>query len=116
ESRSATCMIPPQSGHVKQFRAPPVCEETEVANAHEAARQEMRQEATQELIDRQSHDPLAIVVSGISPSESNAAVSEGKQSVVGDGDAMGVGAEIAQHVFWAAEGRLGVDDPILAEQ
>ena len=100
----------------KQFRAPPVCEETEVANAHEAARQEMKQEATQELIDRQSHDPLAIVLSGISPSESNAAVSEGKQSVVGDGDAMGVGAEIAQHVFWAAEGRLGVDDPILAEQ
>jgi hypothetical protein len=100
----------------KKFRSPPVCEEAEVANAHEAAGQEMKQEATQELIDRQSHDPLPIVVSRISPSESNMAVSEGKQSMVGDGDAMGVGAEIAQHVFRSAEGRLGIDDPVLAEQ
>jgi hypothetical protein len=76
----------------------------------------VKQETTQELIDRQSHDPLAVVVSRISPSESNAAVSEGKQSVVGDGNTMGVGAEIAQHVFRAAEGRLGIDDPVLAEQ
>ena len=76
----------------------------------------MKQEATQKLIDRQSHNPLAIVVSGISPAESNVAFSEGKQSVVGDGDAMGVSAEIAQHVFRAAEGRLGIDDPVLAEQ
>jgi hypothetical protein len=76
----------------------------------------VKQEATQELIDRQSHDPLAVVVSRISPSESNVTVSEGKQPVVGDGDAMGVSAEIAQHVFGAAEGRLGIDDPVLAEQ
>src|ERR1700678_142988 len=100
----------------KKFRSPSVCEEAEVANAHEAARQQVKKEATRELIDRQSHDPLLIVVSGISPAESNAAVSEGKQSVVGDGDAMGVGAKIAQHVFRAAEGRLGIDDPVLAEQ
>jgi len=30
--------------------------------------------------------------------------------VVGDGDAVGIGAEIAQHVFWTTEGRLGIDD------
>jgi hypothetical protein len=76
----------------------------------------MKQEATQKLVDWQSHDPLLIVVSGISPSESNAAVSEGQQSVVGDGDAMSVGTEIAQHVFRTTEGRLGIDDPVLAEQ
>ena len=100
----------------KKFCSPPVCEKAEVADAHEAARQQVKQEATQELIDRQSHDPLLIVMNGISPSESNVAVSEGKQAVVGDGDAMGVSAEIAQHVFRAAEGRLGIDDPVLAEQ
>jgi hypothetical protein len=33
-----------------------------------------------------------------------------------DGNAMGVGAEITQSVFWAAEGTLGVDDPVLSEQ
>jgi len=36
--------------------------------------------------------------------------------VVGDGDAVGIGAEIAQQVFWTTEGRLGIDDPVLAEQ
>jgi hypothetical protein len=29
---------------------------------------------------------------------------------------MGVGAEIAQHMFGAAQGPLGVDDPVMAEQ
>ena len=30
---------------------------------------------------------------------------------VGDGDAMGVAAEIGQHLFWPAERRLRIDDP-----
>ena len=41
---------------------------------------------------------------------------QGDQSVVGDGDAVGVAAEIAQRVFRSAEGRLGIDDPIVTEQ
>jgi hypothetical protein len=36
--------------------------------------------------------------------------------VVGDGDALGVGTEIAQHVFRPAEGALGLDDPVVAKQ
>src|SRR5437868_15326492 len=36
--------------------------------------------------------------------------------MIGDGDAMGVAAEILQHVFGSAEGWFGVDDPIFAEQ
>ena len=100
----------------KEFCSPPVGEEAEVADAHEAAWQQVKQEATQKLIDRQSHDPLPVVVSGISPAELNMAVSEGKQSVVGDGDAMGVGAKIAENVFWTTERRLAVDHPVLAEQ
>ena len=100
----------------KKLRSPPVGEEAEVADAHEASRQQVEQEATKELVDRQSHDPLPVAVSRISPSEANTSVSEGKQPVVGDGDAMGVSAEIAQHVFRATEGRLGIDDPVVAEQ
>jgi hypothetical protein len=53
-------------------------------------------------------------VSGVSPAEGDVAVGESNQSMVGDGDTMGVGAEIAQHMFWPAEG-LGIDDPVLAE-
>ena len=75
-----------------------------------------KQEAAQELIDRQGHEPLLVAVSGVSPAEGDVAIGESNQPVVGDGDAVGVGAEIAQHVFRSTEGRLGIDDPVLAEQ
>ena len=84
--------------------ASPVGEEAEVADAHEAARQQVEQEAAQELLDRQSHQPLLVAMGGVSPAEGDVAFVEGDQSVVGDGDAMGVAAEIAQHVFRPAEG------------
>ena len=100
----------------KKLRSPPVSEEAEVADAHEAAREQVEEEAAQELIDGQGHEPLLVGVSGISPAEGDVAVGEGNESVVGDGDAMGVGTEIAQRVFRPAEGALGVDDPVVAEQ
>ena len=34
--------------------------------------------------------------------------------MVGDGDAMGIASQIMQHMFGSAEGRLGIDDPVLA--
>jgi len=55
-------------------------------------------------------------MSGVSPAEGDVSVGESNQPVVGDGDAVGIGAEIAQQVFWTTEGRLGIDDPVLAEQ
>jgi hypothetical protein len=39
------------------------------------------------------HEPLLVAVSGVSPAEGDVAVGESNQSVVGDGDAVGVGAE-----------------------
>ena len=34
--------------------------------------------------------------------------------MVGDGDAMRIALQIVQHMFGAAEGRLGIDDPVLS--
>ena len=76
----------------------------------------MEQEAAQELIDRQSHEPLLVAVRRISPAEGDVALGESDQPGVRDGDAMSVRSEIAQHMFWSAEGRLGVDDPVVVEQ
>jgi hypothetical protein len=46
-----------------QKRGPFACtEEAEVADAHKAWRQDMQQEAPQELVHVQSHDALLIVV------------------------------------------------------
>ena len=93
-----------------------VGEEAEVADAYEAGRQQMEQEAAQELIDGQSHEPLLVAVRGIAPSDGDVAIGESDQPAVGNGDAMGVGAEIAQHMLWATEGSLGVDNPVMAKQ
>ena len=94
----------------------PVGEEAEVADAHEAAWQQVEQEAAQELVDRQSQQALLVGMRGVSPAEGDVALFEGDQSAVGDGDAVGVAAEIAQRVLRSAEGRLGIDDPVVTEQ
>ena len=93
-----------------------VGEESEVADAHEARRQQVEQEAAQELFDSQGHESLFVAVRGIAPAEGDVALGKSDQPAVGDGDAMGVGAEIAQHMFRTAERRLGVDDPVVSEQ
>src|SRR5271170_6719410 len=100
----------------QQRSAVAVGEKAEVADANEAWRQQMEQEAAQKLIDGQSHEPFLVAVGGIAPSEGDVAIGESNQPAVGNGDAMSIGAEITQHMFRSAEGRLGVDDPVVAEQ
>jgi hypothetical protein len=100
----------------KKLGSSPIGEEAKVADANEAARQYVEQKAAEELIDRQSHDPLAVAVRGIAPSERDFAISKSKQPVVGDGNAVSVVSEIAQHTFRSTEGRLGIDDPVLSKQ
>jgi hypothetical protein len=43
-------------------------------------------------------------------------VGQRNQSMVGDGDAVSIAAEILQDVLGSAEGWFGVDDPIFAEE
>src|ERR1035441_2770802 len=93
-----------------------VGEESEVADAHEGGRQHMEQKSAQELIDFKSHGPLLVAMRGVSPAKGDVAIGESDQSGVGDGDAMSVSAEIAQHMLRSSEGRLGIDNPVLTEQ
>jgi len=76
----------------------------------------VQQEAAQELVDRQMHQTLFVAVRGVPPAEGDLAVRERDEPAVGDADAVGVGAEIAQGMFGSAEGTLGVDDPVVPEQ
>jgi hypothetical protein len=46
----------------------------------------------------------------------NLVVVEGDQSVIGNGDAVGVAGEIAQDMLGATERRFEVDHPVLPEQ
>ena len=76
----------------------------------------MQQEATDELERFERHDLGLAVMAIILPAEGDMLVSYADQAGVGDRDAMGVAAEIGQHLSGTAEGRLGIDDPFDAPE
>jgi hypothetical protein len=82
-----------------------------VADADEATREDMQQEATQEFIDGKSQESLFILVSRVSPTERDLVIQEGDEPAIGNRNAMGVSAEIAQHLIGSTERRLAVDHP-----
>ena len=87
-----------------------------MADADKTARQHMQQKPAQEFVGRDGHVALLVAVSVVLPAEGDLTVGEGDQPVVGDGHAMGIAGQVVEHVFWSAEGWLGVDNPILPEQ
>jgi len=46
------------------------------------------------------------------PAEGDLVVGDGYQACVADGDAVGIAAEVGQHLGRTAEGRLGIGDPV----
>ena len=100
----------------KALFAEAVGEQSVVADAHEAFWQHVEEEAAQELSSLELHDAPPAAVGIILPAEADVLSVEADQTVVGDSDAMGVAAEIAQHLFRTAEGRSYVDDPPLLLQ
>ena len=84
-------------------------------DADKAAGQDVKQEAAQELMGGNGHDLLLAAVSVVSPTEGDAIVFEVQETMVGDGDAVGVAGQVLENVFRSAERRLGIDDPILPE-
>ena len=74
-------------------------EQAVVADAVEAARQDVEQEAADELVGRERHDLLAVgaVAAIILVAEGDAGLVEGEQPAVRDGDAVGVARQIGEH-------------------
>jgi hypothetical protein len=88
-------------------------------DAVEAVGQDVDQEPADELVGAEPHDPLP--VAGLDPvvlpAERDRVGVGADQAAIGDGDAVGVAAEIGEHGLGAAEGGLGVDHPLgLAER
>ena len=88
-----------------------VGEEAEVSDGVEAAGQGVQKEAGDELVRLQPHELGGAALAIIFPGEGDAIVIESFYAAVGDGDAMGVAAEVSEDLLWAAERPLGVDDP-----
>jgi hypothetical protein len=101
-------MTPPmrpvlRNRRVEQLAHPPdvldagsVGEEAVVADAMEPARQDVDQEAADELVGSQCHDLLALATLGaiVLPLEGDAVAIERDQAGVGDRDAMSVARQI----------------------
>ena len=81
-----------------------------VANLDEARRQHVLDEAREQLV---SGDGDGVAVLG---AEGDAALVDRDEALIGDADAVGVSAEITNHLLGSAEGTLGVDDPRFASE
>ena len=87
-------------------------EQAVVADAVEPARQDMEQEAADELVDGESHDllPVGIVAAVVLVAECDPGLVEAEQPPVRDCDAMGVAREIGKYRLRPGKGWLGIDD------
>jgi hypothetical protein len=94
----------------RQLRRPvAIGEEAVMADAVKAIRQGVEQKAPDELVGAKGHGLRLAVMAIVLPAEGDVAIGHGDQARVGDCDAMGVAAEIGQHLGGAAERRLGAD-------
>lgn len=87
-----------------------VCHEAEVANAMEAIGQRVKKVAADELVGLELHDLRRAVLAVVLPGKGDVILGEGYEPAVGDCNAMGIAAEIGQHLRGAAERPFGVDD------
>ena len=90
-----------------------VGEEAEIADLGEALGKNMDEKAADELVGIESHGSDAIVFFAVSPLECDLAVLKCHQAVVGDGNAVGIAAEVIEDLGGSAKGRFGIDDPFL---
>jgi hypothetical protein len=90
-----------------------VGEESEVSDANQTSGQDVKKKTAQELMGGNGHDLLLAAVGIVSPAEGNAIALEGHETMVGDGDAVGVAGQVVENMFGATEGWLGVDHPVL---
>lgn len=89
-----------------------VGQEAEVAHAGKPRREDVHGEPAQELDCRQDHVLVPIAIGVVAPGEGDVLAVEGDDAAIGDGDAMGVGREICQHVIRSAEGWFDVGVPV----
>ena len=70
-------------------------------------------EAADELLRRERHHalPLRTLAAVVFVAEGDAGLVVGDQTLIGDGDPVGVAREIGEHGLGAGERRLGVDHP-----
>ena len=91
-------------------------QKTEMADAHEPSGKHVQEKAPQELLYRQGQEALLVSVGGVSPAKGDLVTDQRDEAMVGDGNAMGVGAQVVKDILGASERWLAVNNPVLAEE
>ncbi len=91
-------------------------EQPEMANAYESRGEDMEEETADELVAGQGHGFDAIGVSVITPTETDLALGEVDEAVVGQCDTVGISPKVSDDLLRSGEGTLGVDHPIVRAQ
>lgn len=88
-----------------------IAQEPVVADAVESTGEHVEEESPDELLGRERHDLLLIVVSIVPPVETDLSVFDGHDPMVGNRHSVRVAPDVVHHLLGSREGRLGVDDP-----
>src|SRR5712692_6094072 len=83
-----------------------------MTNALEAFWENVKQEATDELLGSECHGLASTAVAIVLPAKLNRPVIKVEQPVVGDGNAVGVACDVSEDLFRSVEGWFGIDHPI----
>jgi hypothetical protein len=75
-----------------------------VTDADESLRQDVKQESPNEFVSGDRHRSHLVAANVIPPTKRDVVTIERDEPVVGDGDTVGVGTEIAQGVLRTSEG------------
>jgi hypothetical protein len=71
----------------------------------------MKKEPSDKLVCFQFHGLLSVAVCIVPPEEGNIAVMDVEDTVITDGDPVGISAEVLKDPFGAIKGRFAIDDP-----
>lgn len=82
-----------------------------VADAVESTGEHVEQESPDEVLGGERHDLLLIVISIVSPVETDLPVFHTHDPMVGNRHPVRVAPDVFHHLLGSGEGRLGVDDP-----
>src|SRR5437660_12127067 len=88
-----------------------IAQEPVLANAVESTGENMEEESPDELLGRERHDFLLIVVAVVAPVERDLPVFDIGDPMIGNRNPVRVAADVVHHLLGSGEGRLGVDDP-----
>lgn len=104
-----------KTASVLEFGAAGTIVQTKMANADKALGEDMREKAADKLHGRQGHLFLFTLVAVVEILEGDRIVREGKDTVIGDGNAKYVATEILHQFLDTTQWGLDVDFPIFGE-